>query len=173
MVKSLRSGIVVSAMALLSVDALGESITNVSSIVGVPLTPSVLSSIQARSLSSEDKVVLGNIKAMVAGRASDQAFYFSDELRTILVGTNDVDHLGCELENGFAEIATGGAFSNFVVVSTSRSLIGSKVKWDMAMQLRHSGALETNAFSLVLVATNSQWRVDDLIFDGYSVRTDL
>ena len=172
MVKYFSKVIVFSVMAMPMVSLFGTSISNVSSIVEVPLTSSILSDIESRNRSSEDMVVLGNIKAMVLGRASDQAFYFTDALRTILVGTNDVDHLGEELENGFAEIANGGAFSNFVLVSTSRSQVGSKVKWDMSMQMRHGGDMETNVFSLVLVSTNLQWRVEDLILEGVSVRAD-
>lgn len=98
-------------MLLCTVGATADSITSVSSIVNVPLGSNVLSRIEARNRSTADRVVLGNIRAMVIGNVRDQSFYFSDSLRNALNLGKSLDAKSeAEFESGFTEIATGGRF---------------------------------------------------------------
>ena len=150
----------------------GDILTNALDIVGLHLGTNVLYHIESRDCSSPDRVVLGNIKAMVLGNVRDQFFYFSDALRESIVGGIDETCISEEMESSFREVANGGRFTEFVVSSITHSNTNSLSCWDVSVQVRQMGFLTTNTFSLVLVQTNLQWRVEDWQTDGCSLRND-
>ena len=106
------------------------------------------------------------------GHANDIKFYFTDSLWGNATGLEPSAAITDELSSNFQDMMCDGGVSNQVFISFSRSETNAAHIIDSTLTDRLGSRVTTNSFKFVFVQTKSTWRVDDLILDGESVRTD-
>ena len=149
-----------------------SQITNIYNILDVPLTSDVFACITAQDRTTPDRAFLGSVRAFFLGNVNDVKFYFTDGLWRAATGLEPNAVITEAQSSNFQNMMCDGGVSNQVFISFSRSETNGVQIIDSKLIDRLGPRVTTNSFKFVIIQTNSTWRVDDLILDGESVRTD-
>ncbi len=149
-----------------------SQITNIYDILDVPLTSNVFACITAQDGTTPDRAFLGSVRAFFLGNVNDVKFYFTDGLWKAATGLEPNVAITEALSSNFRNMMCDGGASNQVFISFSRSETNCAQIIDSTLTDRLGPRVATNSFKFIFVYTNSTWRVDDLVLDGESVRTD-
>ena len=150
----------------------GATVNNVSTIIGIELSSTILSNIVSRDRSSIDGVVLGSIKAQMLGNLTDAAYYFDSNLLHTVVGVNSLSEITTQLEQNFSANINECAATNRIL--QSYTVIESNNFWiaECKISSRNFKGCETNELSYVIYSTNSEYKVCNVLIDKCSIMED-
>ena len=157
---------------LMALPCRSSQITNINDILDIPLSSNVFAHVAARDGTTPDRAFLGCMRAFFLGNATDVKFHFTDNLWEVSTGLNPNAIIPEGLPSNFQNMMCDGGVSNQVFISFSRLGTNGTQIIDSTLTGRLGFRVTTNSFKFVFVQINSMWRVDDLILDGESVRTD-
>ena len=159
-------------LLLMALQCHSSQITNINDILDVPLSANIFTHVTAQDGTTPDRAFLGCIRAFFLGNATDVKFHFTDNLWEASTGLNPDAIIPEGLSSNFQTMMCDGGVSNQVFISFSRSGTNGTQIIDSTLTDRFGFRVTANSFKFVFVQTNSVWRVDDLILDGESIRTE-
>ena len=157
---------------IMAMQCRSSQITNIYDMLDVQLTSNIFARITAQDGTTPDCAFLGSVRAFFLGNANDVKFYFTDNLWEASTGLPPNAAITEAQSSTFRDMMCDGGVSNQVFISFSRSTTNEAQIIDSVLTDRLGVRVTTNSFKFILVYTNSAWRVDDLLLDGESVKTD-
>jgi len=152
--------------------ACANQITNLESILMMPLTSNVLASLPTRDCSTQDTAFLGCMGSFFLGNANDVKFHFTDDLWYSATGLEPNVPISEFMASRFRDMMCDEVITNRVFTSFSRMTTNNVHVIDSVMIDSIGVRQATNNFRVVFVLTNGMWRADDLMLGGSSVRSN-
>lgn len=114
--------IVIILMVLADMTCFADPLTNVTTLVGVPLTTNEIARIPPRDGASPDTVFLGVIRALQTGNLRDLYYHFETNYLFTIEGYYNVENVPAETVSSFRDIMNDSNFSNIVIMSFSTTV---------------------------------------------------
>lgn len=138
---------------------IATSVTNVQSIVGVPLGSAEIVGLPENDGSSPDTVFLGVVKALRAGELTALYFHFETNYLKSLTGLAGVQDIPAEDIDSFRTVMLDPCLSNIVITAYSASCNGQCATVEAALQENFAGRTLLDDVKLTLKHDSSGWKI--------------
>ena len=146
-------------MAFATAPCFADQLTNVTSLVGMPLTTNEIVRLPSRDASSPDTVFLGAIRALRMGRLNDLYYHFETNYLFSLTGHYNSENIPPEMVSSFEAVMNDDNFSNMVVTAYSVLPSNQFVMVSASLQENYSSRALTEPIKLALRQVATGWKI--------------
>lgn len=141
------------------VDCFADPLTNVASLVGLPLTTNEITQLPSRDAASPDTVFLGTIRALRTGNLNDLFYHFETNYLFSLTGYYDPEDIPIEMSTSFQTVMCDAIFSNIVVIAYSVVPSNQFTRVSASLQENYSSRTLTEPITLALRQNTTEWKI--------------
>lgn len=150
---------IVLVVSFTSVTCLADPLTNVNSLVGVPLTTNEIIQLPSRDAASPDTVFLGTVRALRMGCLRDLFYHFETNYLFNVTGCYNQDDIPLETVLSFQAVMNDDNFSNVVITAYSTATSNQFVRVAASLQENHISRTFIEPLSLTLHQSSSGWKI--------------
>lgn len=138
---------------------ISAQITNVTQCLNIPLSPSILETIDSFDCSTSQTSFLGFVKGAITGDFKSFLRPMSDELRIEECGFSDLDCVSSTMTNDFYNIVLQMGFSNHVLSAFSEINTNDYRLLSGMLQSQKGLMTKASKIELRMMETNGEWRI--------------
>ena len=136
-----------------------DPLTNVTPLVGMPLTRNEIVQLPSRDATSPDTVFLGAIRALRMGQLNDLYYHFETNYLFSLTGYYNLENIPMEMAASFQAAMCDINFSNIVVTSYSVMPSNQFTRVSASLQENYSSRTLTEPITLTLRQNTTGWKI--------------
>jgi len=136
-----------------------EPMTNVTALIGVPLTTNEIARLPSRDAMLPDTVFLGVVKAMQTGNLRELCYHFDGDYLVSLPWSLNATNISEEIAASFHEMMVEPDFSNIVVTAYSASPSNQYMRVSASLQENFSARSLTDQLLMTLLHYDNGWKI--------------
>ena len=142
---------------------LATPLTNVTEVMGRPLSTLEFSRIQSCCAETPDSVFLGTVKALQTGCLKDLYFHFETNYLYELTGYYNPSNIPETTVSSFHSVMADADFSNVVVVAYSTTVSNLQTRVEASLRECYANRIVTENLSFVLRYGTAGWKI--IVYD--------
>lgn len=147
------------AVSLAATICVAEPLTNVTALVGVPLTTNEICRLPSCDATSPDTVFLGTIKALQTGNLRHLYYHFETNYLFSLTGFYNSQSIPADTVASFQAVMCDTNFSNVVITAYSTATSNQFLRITSSLQENYTSRTLTEPLVLTLRKNANSWKI--------------